>query len=179
MIQAARGLAVAHDAGIVHRDIKPSNLMIDDAGVVKVLDLGLARLTADHSDDGDGITLSGSLMGTVDYMSPEQAFDPPWPTPDPTFTAWAAPCTSCSPRPSHTARPASCNACLPIAKGPYRAYATVAPTCRPPSTNCSATWLRRTRKIAQGRWPSSSTASRRVMLRQRHPPREIPAAHGL
>ena len=76
MIQAARGLAVAHDAGIVHRDIKPSNLMIDDAGIVKVLDLGLARLTADHSDAGDGITLSGSLMGTVDYMSPEQAFDP-------------------------------------------------------------------------------------------------------
>ena len=76
MLQAARGLAVAHEGGIVHRDIKPSNLMIDTAGVVKILDLGLARLTSEHSPDGDGITLSGSLMGTVDYMSPEQAFDP-------------------------------------------------------------------------------------------------------
>jgi serine/threonine protein kinase len=76
MVQAARGLAVAHDGGIVHRDIKPSNLMIDTSGVVKILDLGLARLTSEHSPDGDGITLSGSLMGTVDYMSPEQAFDP-------------------------------------------------------------------------------------------------------
>jgi serine/threonine protein kinase len=76
MIQAARGLAVAHDAGIVHRDIKPSNLMIDIARVVKILDLGLARLTGEHSPDGDSITMSGSLMGTVDFMSPEQAFDP-------------------------------------------------------------------------------------------------------
>jgi serine/threonine protein kinase len=75
-IQAARGLAVAHAGGIVHRDIKPSNLMIDAAGIVKILDLGLARLTDAQSNEGDDLTLSGSLMGTVDYMSPEQAFDP-------------------------------------------------------------------------------------------------------
>ncbi len=76
IIQAAQGLAVAHDEGIVHRDIKPSNLMIDASGVVKILDLGLARLDNEQSSDGGAITLSGTLMGTVDYMSPEQAFDP-------------------------------------------------------------------------------------------------------
>ncbi len=76
IIQAAQGLAVAHNEGIVHRDIKPSNLMIDASGVVKILDLGLARLNNEDSPDGDAITLSGALMGTVDYMSPEQAFDP-------------------------------------------------------------------------------------------------------
>ena len=76
MIQAARGLAVAHEAGIVHRDIKPSNLMIDASGVVKILDLGLARLNEELSSEGGAITLSGVLVGTVDYMSPEQAFDP-------------------------------------------------------------------------------------------------------
>jgi serine/threonine protein kinase len=76
MIQAARGLAVAHDEGIVHRDIKPSNLMVDASGVVKILDLGLARLDDEHSTDAGAITLSGALVGTVDYMSPEQAFDP-------------------------------------------------------------------------------------------------------
>ena len=76
MIQSARGLSVAHDAGIVHRDIKPSNLMIDASGVVKVLDLGLARLTDELSPDGSALTLSGTFLGTVDYMSPEQALDP-------------------------------------------------------------------------------------------------------
>ncbi|HVW01628.1 MAG TPA: bifunctional serine/threonine-protein kinase/formylglycine-generating enzyme family protein, partial [Planctomycetaceae bacterium] len=73
-LQAARGLAYAHEQGMVHRDIKPSNLLRDDRGVVKILDLGLARLEEPQSDRLD-LTHSGAVMGTLDYMSPEQALD--------------------------------------------------------------------------------------------------------
>jgi len=79
--QAARGLAYAHSRGIVHRDIKPSNLMLDDEGAVKVLDMGLARHTAtsgnapkDDTDSGN-LTKAGTVIGTVNYMSPEQTRD--------------------------------------------------------------------------------------------------------
>lgn len=78
LIQAARGLKAAHEAGIVHRDIKPSNLMVDDSGTLKVLDLGLARLTEDYSGQTmarERLTQTGMLMGTADYMAPEQADD--------------------------------------------------------------------------------------------------------
>lgn len=77
MRQAAVGLAYAHRNGIVHRDIKPANLMRDVSGVVKVADLGLARVsdTAGHVAQGAGLTQTGSVAGTIDYMSPEQAVD--------------------------------------------------------------------------------------------------------
>ncbi|MEO1529388.1 MAG: protein kinase [Planctomycetota bacterium] len=80
--QAATGIQHAHDQGLIHRDIKPSNLMLDTSGVVKVLDLGLARV--DESLGGSDrinapnrgeLTHSGSTMGTIGYMSPEQAMD--------------------------------------------------------------------------------------------------------
>jgi serine/threonine protein kinase len=70
--QAAQGLQYAHRRGVIHRDIKPANLLLDRTGVVKVLDMGLARLeTPDEKDDG--LTESGLVMGTAAYMAPEQA----------------------------------------------------------------------------------------------------------
>ena len=71
-LQTARGLAFAHRHGVVHRDIKPENLLVDDKRMVKILDMGLARL--DHpstSETGEG----RGIMGTVEYMAPEQAIE--------------------------------------------------------------------------------------------------------
>lgn len=82
-IQVAAALTAAHDAGIVHRDIKPENIMLRPDGYVKVLDFGLAKLVAkpinQHRSDANAptaevfITEPGTVMGTVRYMSPEQA----------------------------------------------------------------------------------------------------------
>ncbi|HEY5311894.1 MAG TPA: serine/threonine-protein kinase, partial [Pirellulales bacterium] len=77
--QAAGGLAVAHAKGLVHRDIKPANVVLSNDGVVKILDLGLARFNdplGDPNAAGEAdLTQSGSIMGTIDYMAPEQAMD--------------------------------------------------------------------------------------------------------
>ncbi|MHB8864644.1 MAG: serine/threonine protein kinase [Pirellulaceae bacterium] len=74
VIQAARGLHYAHSCGIIHRDIKPANLLLDRRGVVKILDMGLARTTmpdrVSADDDSDEL---GVILGTVDFMAPEQA----------------------------------------------------------------------------------------------------------
>ena len=78
-IQIASALGAAHQAGIVHRDIKPENVMVREDGLVKVLDFGLAKLTADGVSDSEGETRihsdtqPGMIMGTVAYMSPQQA----------------------------------------------------------------------------------------------------------
>ena len=67
--QVARGLAFAHDHGVVHRDVKPQNVLIDEDGVAKVTDFGIAR----SIDPADGLTETGTLLGTSEYIAPEQA----------------------------------------------------------------------------------------------------------
>src|SRR5204862_7855868 len=81
-IQVASALAAAHETGIVHRDIKPENIMLRPDGYVKVLDFGIAKLAESTfaeatADEAGSMTLAetnlGSILGTVRYMSPEQA----------------------------------------------------------------------------------------------------------
>ena len=72
--QAALGLQSAAKAGLVHRDLKPSNLMLTRSGTVKILDLGLAHISKE-SDESAELTSTGQIMGTFDYLAPEQATD--------------------------------------------------------------------------------------------------------
>jgi serine/threonine protein kinase len=79
VVQAAAGLGYAHSHGVYHRNVKPSNLMVSREGVVKVIGLGLARIgqCASMSDAGPGTELThpGQVVGTLDFMAPEQAAD--------------------------------------------------------------------------------------------------------
>ncbi len=70
--QLCRALAAAHEVGVVHRDIKPPNLLLDRSGVLKVTDFGIARLMDSASDAARKLTGTGVVVGTADYMAPEQ-----------------------------------------------------------------------------------------------------------
>jgi serine/threonine-protein kinase len=72
--QVCRALEVAHEAGVIHRDVKPQNLLVDPAGFLKVMDFGIARLTEHRSDPGQALTAAGVVVGTPQYMAPEQLF---------------------------------------------------------------------------------------------------------
>ncbi|MEP6703538.1 MAG: protein kinase [Acidobacteriota bacterium] len=77
VMQVASALATAHEAGIVHRDIKPENIMVRQDGIVKVVDFGLAKLTSQSARESEASTIvntdEGVVMGTAQYLSPEQA----------------------------------------------------------------------------------------------------------
>jgi serine/threonine protein kinase len=76
MAQAARGLAHAHEKGVIHRDVKPTNLFLSTTGVVKVLDLGCGELLGEAGQAGNVFdTDEGVVVGTTDFMSPEQVRD--------------------------------------------------------------------------------------------------------
>jgi serine/threonine protein kinase len=67
ILQICEGLKAAHKAGIIHRDIKPANIIIDESGRCRILDFGLAAVQSEER-----LTKTGTLLGTVEYMSPEQ-----------------------------------------------------------------------------------------------------------
>jgi eukaryotic-like serine/threonine-protein kinase len=75
--QVCRALEVAHEEGIVHRDIKPQNLLVDPTGFLKVMDFGTARLTEGRFEPGAALTAAGMVVGTPQYMAPEQLFGEP------------------------------------------------------------------------------------------------------
>jgi serine/threonine protein kinase len=71
-IEIARALGAAHDRHIVHRDVKPQNVLIDEEGAARVTDFGIARTLTE-----EGLTADGRVLGTTDYVSPEQALGQP------------------------------------------------------------------------------------------------------
>jgi len=72
IVQACEAVQCAHEAGIIHRDLKPSNILVNQDGVVKIVDFGIARTFGGKHPERNSISLAGQLLGTLSYMSPEQ-----------------------------------------------------------------------------------------------------------
>lgn len=77
MARVCDAVHYAHDRGVIHRDLKPSNILIDESGQPKVLDFGVARVIDDERPSGTGHTRTGQMVGTLNYMSPEQVMAQP------------------------------------------------------------------------------------------------------
>jgi eukaryotic-like serine/threonine-protein kinase len=75
--QVCRALEVAHEEGVIHRDVKPQNLLVDHSGFLKVMDFGIARLAEHRVEPGQALTAAGVVVGTPQYMAPEQLFGEP------------------------------------------------------------------------------------------------------
>lgn len=208
LLQAARGLEAAHDRGLVHRDFKPANALLGEDGRVRVADFGLARRTLDETqptlggdtpsiafDPFSDLTITGAILGTPAYMSPEQRLGQAvtaasdqfsfcvvaWqalygvhPLADLDLAAWVAGDTRLSPPPPHPDLPASLAVALRRGLHPD-------PTRRHPSM---APLLRALESIgkARRRWPrllalSLATAGLGAVALRNDTPASCPAQH--
>ena len=91
-IEIARALGAAHERQIVHRDVKPQNVLISEEGGAKITDFGIARSLTE-----EGLTMAGRVLGTTDYVSPEQALGAAGDAASRTSTRSGSCCTRCSP----------------------------------------------------------------------------------
>ena len=131
--QCLAGLGAAHQAGLVHRDVKPGNVLLDaKTGRALVADFGLVKTAG----DGHGMTATGVVLGTLDYIAPEQARGRTW-TAGPTCTRWECWPTRCSAAgcPFGRTRPAPCSFSTPTRR--RRRWARRPRTCPGP---LAASW---------------------------------------
>ena len=127
--QVCDGLQAIHENAIVHRDLKPSNIMVDTAGVARLMDFGLAYETG-----SEHLTSEGTVLGTMSYLSPEQARGERVGPPS-TCSRWASSSTRCSPAAGRPATRARCRSRCATTERVARDPASSCPRCRARSTH--------------------------------------------